>query len=148
SRDGQIGTGGSFSRTLSGGVHTITATVTDSGGNVVRRSVTITVGSSTSPTAAFVTSILYWMQGPNLLINVELDNEFGGPVAGAAVAVQLYEWLWGTGPWNSNGTTNSQGIVQFQLPNAPWGCYVTTVLSVQATGLTWNGVTPDNSFCN
>jgi subtilisin family serine protease len=148
SRDGQISTGASFSRTLSGGVHTITATVTDSGGNVVRSSVTITVGSPTTPTSVQVTSIVYWMQGTNLLFNVELDNEFGGPVAGANVSVQLYEWLWGTGPWNSTGTTNSQGIVQFQLPNAPWGCYVTQVTNVVATGLTWNGVTPDNYFCN
>ena len=148
SRDGQIGTGASFSRTLSGGGHTITASVTDSGGNVVRKTVTITVGSPTSPTTVQVTSILYWMQGPHLLFNVELDNEFGGAVAGAAVSVQLYEWLWGTGPWNATGTTNSQGIVQFQLSNAPWGCYITTVLSIQANGLTWNGITPNNSFCN
>ena len=148
SRDGQIGTGGNFSRTLSSGTHTITATVTDSGGNVASASVSITVGSPTQPTAAIVSSILYGMLGPNLLVTVELDNEFGGAVAGAAVSVEMYEWLWGTGPWNSNGTTNAQGKVQFQLSNAPWGCYITTVKSVVANGLTWNGVTPDNWFCN
>ena len=148
SRDGQIGTGGNFSRTLSSGTHTITATVTDSGGNVASASVSVTVGSPTQPTAAIVSSILYGMLGPNLLVTVELDNEFGGAVAGAAVSVEMYEWLWGNGPWNANGTTDAQGKVQFQLSNAPWGCYITTVKSVVANGLTWNGVTPQNSFCN
>ncbi|MCZ6750571.1 MAG: S8 family serine peptidase, partial [Acidobacteria bacterium] len=148
SRDGQIGTGGNLSTTLSGGVHTITASVTDAGGNVVRKSINLTVGSSTSPAAAVVSSITYAMQGTNLLINVELDDEFGGPVAGAVVSVQLYEWLWGTGPWTADGTTNTQGVIQFQLSNAPWGCYVTTVTDIVADGLTWDGITPDNSFCN
>ncbi|MBI4479949.1 MAG: S8 family serine peptidase [Acidobacteria bacterium] len=45
-RQGQIGTGASFSRALNAGTHTITATVTDSGGNVVRPWVTITVVAS------------------------------------------------------------------------------------------------------
>jgi len=45
-RQGQIGTGAGFSRALASGAHTITATVTDSGGNVVRPSVTITVAAS------------------------------------------------------------------------------------------------------
>ena len=148
SRDGQIGTGGNFSKTLSGGIHTITVSVTDAGGNVVQKSINITVGSSTSTTAVQVSSITYAMQGLNLLINVELDDEFGGPVAGAAVSIQLYEWLWGTGPWTADGTTNTQGVVQFQLSNAPWGCYVTTVTDIVADGLTWDGITPDNSFCN
>ncbi len=140
--------GGNLSTTLSGGVHTITASVTDAGGNVVHKSINLTVGSSTSTTAAEVSSITYAMQGPKLLINVELDDEFGGPVAGAVVSVQLYEWLWGTGPWTAGGTTNTQGVVQFQLSNAPWGCYLTTVTNVVADGLTWDGVTPDNTFCN
>lgn len=145
---GQIGTGASFSRTLTAGAHTITASVTDPGGNVVRQSVSITVGSPSSPTQVKVTSIVYWMQGANLLFTVELDNEFGGAVAGASVTAQLYEWLWGTGPWNSTGTTDAQGKVTFQLSNAPWGCYITQILNVQAPGLTWDGLTPNNSFCN
>ena len=52
--DGQIGTGGSFSRTLSSGAHTITASVTDSAGVVASTQVTITVSvpsSSSVPTS-------------------------------------------------------------------------------------------------
>jgi hypothetical protein len=46
-RDGAIGTGASFARSsLSAGVHTITATVTDSHGLMDAASVTITVGSA------------------------------------------------------------------------------------------------------
>lgn len=46
--DGQIGTGGSFSAVISDGTHTITAEVTDSGGNTGSDSITITVGGGSS----------------------------------------------------------------------------------------------------
>ena len=45
--DGQIGTGASFSRTLTSGTHTITASVTDNGGLTGQRSISVSVGSST-----------------------------------------------------------------------------------------------------
>jgi len=45
SLDGQLGTGGSFSRTLSSGVHTITASVTDSAGVTASSQVTIVVSA-------------------------------------------------------------------------------------------------------
>jgi subtilisin len=45
---GQIGIGGSFSAVLSDGTHTITASVTDSGGSTGSDSVTITVGGGSS----------------------------------------------------------------------------------------------------
>ena len=49
--DGQIGTGGSFSRALSAGSHTITARATDSGGLSASRQVNVTVNSTnTAPT--------------------------------------------------------------------------------------------------
>jgi hypothetical protein len=52
--DGQIGTGGSFTRVLLLGVHTITASVTDSAGLMASTQVTITVSapaSSSTPTS-------------------------------------------------------------------------------------------------
>jgi subtilisin len=42
--NGQIGTGGSFNAVLSDGTHTITASVTDSGGSSGSDSITVTVG--------------------------------------------------------------------------------------------------------
>jgi len=41
--DGQIGTGGSFSKVLTTGTHTITATVADTGGKTDTRSISVTV---------------------------------------------------------------------------------------------------------
>jgi hypothetical protein len=56
--DGPIGSGGSFSRVLSSGVHTITANVTDSAGLMASTQVTITVSApavSSTPTTSGVT---------------------------------------------------------------------------------------------
>ena len=55
SRDGQIGTGASFSRVLSVGSHTITATVKDSAGHTSVRQVSTVVTSTTTNTAPTVT---------------------------------------------------------------------------------------------
>jgi hypothetical protein len=46
SQDGQIGTGGSFSRSLTAGTHTITAKVTDSGGLTGQKAISVTVTAS------------------------------------------------------------------------------------------------------
>lgn len=53
SLDGQIGTGGSFSRSLSAGSHTITATVTDGGGLTGSRQISVVI-TSTSASAVNV----------------------------------------------------------------------------------------------
>jgi subtilisin len=49
SLDNEIGTGGSPSASLTDGTHTITASVTDTGGNKATDSVTVTVGNTTPP---------------------------------------------------------------------------------------------------
>ena len=67
---------------------------------------------------------------------MKLVDEFGGPVAGASVEVDLYEYLITGYLWISTGTTNSLGNAQFQLLNADIGCYVTSVRNVIAAGLT------------
>ena len=56
-RDGALGTGGSLSRTLSVGTHTITAAVTDSGGLTGSATRTVTVTSATPSNTAPVVSI-------------------------------------------------------------------------------------------
>jgi hypothetical protein len=55
--DGQIGTGGSFSTTLSDGIHTITASATDSSGTSGSDSVNITVGTPPVPVGPSIDSI-------------------------------------------------------------------------------------------
>jgi hypothetical protein len=57
SRDGSIGTGASFSRTLTVGTHTITARVTDSAGQTASSQISVTVSSTTTNTAPSVSII-------------------------------------------------------------------------------------------
>jgi subtilisin family serine protease len=147
SRDGQIGTGAGFTRTLTSGNHVITASVTDSGGNSANATTSITVGSASNPTKVLVNSVTYSLQGTTLVYTVKVVNEFGGPVAGATVDVDIYEYVFTGNLWISSGTSNSQGNTQFQLPNADLGCYVTSVRNVTANGLTFVFGTPDNNFC-
>jgi len=45
-----------------------------------------------------------------------------------------------------SGVTNADGVVTFTIANAPSGTYSTTVLSTLDGGLTFDGVTPQNSF--
>ena len=147
SRDGQIGTGAGFTRTLTTGNHVITASVRDSAGNAASANTSVTVGSPSTPTNVQVSSVTYAMQGTTLLYTVKVVDEFGGAVAGATVDVDLYEYIFTGNLWISSGTSNSQGNAQFQLPNADFGCYVTAVRNVTAAGLTFVYGTPDNNFC-
>jgi hypothetical protein len=61
--DGRIGTGGSFTRTLTAGTHSITATVTDTGGLVGQASRTVTVSASTTSAAPKLTARGYKEKG-------------------------------------------------------------------------------------
>jgi subtilisin family serine protease len=146
-KDGQIGTGATFTRSLTNGNHIITATVTDSGGNTSSANTSISVGSSSTPTQVMVQSVTYNLQGTTLVYTVKLANEFGGPVAGAGVEVDIMEWVFTGMLWISNGTSDSQGNAVFQLPNIDFGCYVTSVRTITGTSLTWVGGTPSNNFC-
>ncbi len=147
--DGQIGTGGSVSATLSDGTHTITATANDSKGNTGSDSITITVGTSSEPSAVSVTSITYNPSGgrdgkKHLSITVALKDDRGNSVPNASVSidVKLNESLYGY----RTGTTGSDGTITFSFNNASSGTYTTTVTGVIATSLTWDGITPSNSF--
>jgi len=102
------------------------------------------VGSTVS-----VTSVTYATEGgrdgtKNLLITIALEDDTGNPASDASVSIEVTRngSLYGTG----TGTTGSGGAITFNAKNAPAGDYATTVTSVTASGLTWDGVTPANSF--
>ncbi len=146
--DGAIGTGASFSTTLSDGSHTITASVTDSGGKTGSDSISITVGTPTEPTAVSVTSIDYTTEGgrnsdKHLNITIALVDDLDNPVAGASVSIRLDNTTTGQS-WTGAATTGTDGTVTFSLKNAPSGTYTTTVTDVDAAG--WDGITPPNGF--
>jgi subtilisin family serine protease len=148
-RDGQIGTGRTFTRPLSNGNHVITTTVTDSGGNTRSATSSISVGATSNPTTVRATSVTFSLLGLDRLnYTVHVANEFGGPVAGATVEVDLYEYIFTGDLWISTTTSNNQGNAQFQLYPADFGCYVVAVRNVVAPGLTFVPGTPSNNFCN
>jgi len=150
--DGQIGTGGSFETTLSDGNHTITASVTDSGGKTGSASISITVGTPPSePTTVSVSTISYATNGgrdgkKHLSVTIALVDDLGNPVSGASVSIKLDNTTTGQS-WTGAGTTGTDGTVTFSLNNAPSGWYTTAVTDVTAEGLDWDGVTPENEFC-
>jgi subtilisin len=147
---GPIGTGGSFSTPLSDGNHTITASVTDSGGATGDASISITVGTPPSePTSVSVASITYGTVGggdgkKHLLITVALVDDLGNTVDGASVSIQVD--LDGSSYWSGSGSTEPGGTVTFRFNNAPSGSYTTEVSAVSAEGLIWDGLTPPNEF--
>lgn len=147
--NGPIGTGGSFSATLSDGNHTITAEATDSDEATGSSSISITVGTPTVATTATVNSISYSTEGgknndKHLNIAIAIVDDLGDPVVGASVSISLNlnESLYASG----SGTTGTNGTVIFGLKNAPSGTYTTVVNNVTAAELTWDGVSPPNSF--
>ncbi len=146
--DGQIGTGGSFPAILSDGNHTITASVTDSGGKTGSDSISITVGTPPEEaTTVSVTSITYATEGgrkqnKHLLITVALEDDLGSPVAGASVSIDLLRN--GSLDAQGTGTTGADGTVTFSRKNAPSGHYTTTVTNVSAEGLTWDEIQPED----
>ncbi len=82
--DGTIGTGGSFSTTLSDGSHTITASATDLDFATGSDSVTITVGSApVGGGSMLVGSIVMNKKGPNLDTFVTILSDTNSPVADA-----------------------------------------------------------------
>jgi hypothetical protein len=148
--DGQIGTGGPFPRTLSPGKHLITASVTDSGGLTDSASVNITVNPDpNAATKVTVTNIAYSLEGgrsgaANLAITLTVINDKGIAVSGATVSVVVNKD--NKAYFRGSGTTTADGKVKFVLRNFKSGTYKTTVTQVNVAGLTWDGITPTNSY--
>ena len=146
----QIRTGGSFSATLDDGIHTITASVTDSAENTSSDSITITVGEITTSTESSVQSIEYQLTGgknddKHLLITISVVDDLGASVSGADVSISISSNTSKIG-WGGTATTEIDGKITFKLSNAKNGTYTTTITNVAASGLTWDGLTPTNSF--
>jgi hypothetical protein len=93
---GPIGTGGSFSATLSDGNHTVTAEATDSGGKTGSASVSITVGTAPPPPPP-PTSLSITVGTDNstykikdtALISGQVKDESGVGVQGATVSLTI-----------------------------------------------------------
>lgn len=149
--DGSFGVGGSISVVLSDGDHTINASTTDSGGGTGSDSISLRVGSPpTEATKVTVTSITYATEGGknsdrHLSIRVYLKDDLGNSVANASVAVRLDNTTTGQS-WTGFNVSGADGSTLFSLKNASSGIYTTTVTDVTASGLTWDGITPQNSF--
>ncbi len=151
---GVIGTTGSVTTsTLPAGAHKISASATDSAGKTWSRSISITVSGSVPGGTVTVTTPSgttgYSLSGgksnsKNLNITVTLKDGANNPVAGASVSISLTNSVGGS--YTASATTGSGGTVTFTLNNAPSATYSTTVTSITASGLTWDGVTPANSF--
>jgi len=154
------GTDGSYLlSTIPVGAYDVTASKT---GYVNQTSSTVNVDTDTTVTVSFtltaettpsgtvtVNSVAYSTSGgrygdKHLSVTIALVNDSGNPVGGASVQSTLM--LGSNTSWSFSGTTESGGTVTFSLNNAPSGTYTTTVTFVTAAGLTWDGVTPDNSF--
>ena len=112
--DGNMGTGGSFSTTLSDGGHTITASVTDSGGATGSTSRSITVGNPSPTTTLSVTATTdkaSYVNKKTVLITVMVTdgtNAVEGAAAHVVVTTANGKKLAG------DGTTNKEGVAQFK----------------------------------
>ena len=115
---GDIGTGGSFSKNLSEGTHTITAAVTDLGGKTGSDSIVITVSSTSSTYKMKVESINLKFNintaGPNrfytTIATIKVVDSNGNPLGGVSVSGS---WSGATTDTDS-GTTDNNGQVIFQ----------------------------------
>jgi len=130
---------------ISVGSTTITA---NSGGLEDTTSLDVTAASE-EPTISSVSSITYSTHGgkddsKHLDITITIINDFANPVSGASVSIELFRD--GNSVGTGTGTTATDGTVTFSLKNASAGPYTTTVTDVTTAGLTWDGVTPPNSF--
>ncbi len=113
--DGQIGTGGSISKALSVGTHTVTASVTDPSGKTGKASITISVVSAPPPTKTLSVSVATdkssYVSGNRVNFTATVTDGVN-PVSGAAATLAL---VTASGRQvNFNATTDSNGIARFQ----------------------------------
>ena len=112
-------------------------------------STSFTIGTPPAAGSTHVPSITYTSNGGrdgkrNVYITPSVVDDEGAPVVGATVTVFVYidDTAWSSG----SGITDAAGQVTFEAKNAPSGTYYTQIFSVEAGTMTWDGVTPANTF--
>ncbi len=144
--DGQIGTGGSCSKALSVGTHTITASVTDAAGKTGQTSIWITVVSAPAPTqtlnSSLVTDKLSYVNGNRVNFTVTVTDGVY-PVSGATASLAV---VTANGRRvNYNATTDSNGNAKFQYKISTnrdgTGTYTGTVTGFKSGYNSGNGAT-------
>lgn len=108
-----------------------------------------------TPSKVSVSSITSSGQGgksgnQHIVIVASLLDDLNNAVSGASVSINVLRSV-NNGPYSdygsASGTTGTDGKVTFKVVNAPSGCYKAVVTSVIASGLTWDGLSPDNTYC-
>lgn len=108
-------------------------------------------GTGTTPTEVSVSSLTYNLSGSgknrdrNLDVVVRLVDDLGAAVGDAQINLEVK--LDGVVVKTASVITDSTGTARTTITNAASGCYVTTILSVVGTPLTWDTLTPANQYC-
>ena len=153
--DGQIGTGGSFSTTISDGTHTITTSVTDSGGKTGSDSISITVGTPPSVRPILVKSIDCSGQFDRrgrikallMAFTIVADDIDGPSVAGATVFVQDIDPAGNV--FTGSGDTDTDGQITFKLNKPKEGEHLISATNVVEPGFEFNSSLGQSSTtCN
>jgi hypothetical protein len=145
--DGHLATGANFERQLSKGNHTVTATVSDSGGLTASNSVQISVNESPltpmHTRLTFYSSRSFWKVNLGLEVMATDNNE--QPVSGANITVDLYRR---TRFWKTFMlTTDRTGLAEIYLGRQRNFCYKAILKNVQAEGYLWSGNDKSTEYC-
>jgi len=125
------------------GTHTLTLTGTDGSGATHSVNATLVIGN-TMTVSLISYSLSEFGRSLYLSITLKVVNDLGNPVPGALVSITLD--LNGSAYASGTELTGSNGEVTFWLYNPRSGTYNTIVTAVTATGLTWDGKYPPNSY--
>lgn len=129
SLDGVIGAGASFSKALSPGTHTITATVTDNGGLTGTAAITITVNAATPPGGTVIVESLV---GKAIPVNKNFWKAEATVTINPALSGAVITGTW-TGGLTVTATTDNTGKCVFASGNL-------STKSVSSTKFTVTGV--------
>ena len=155
--DGAIGSGGSFSRTLSAGSHIITASTRDSGGLTASRQVTISVSGAALTTSSDGTTVpttaaqivdnygAVWTIGSGYVIlrnGVQAAGGYGSQIYWKNSTIYVLSgttwWQWTGSAWANAGSTIPGGTTSSSTTTSPDGTMVPTASQiVDNNGAVW-----------